>query len=128
MIDTSKLKFYLIRNPVNDKFLQWTGYYGCNWTEKVEEAKVYLKISVCRSAVTSIFKQFPELGICDIIEITGGEYQILNEKERVEKSIEKKKLELINREKENLKYKQKRIEEELAKLQEELIQVKSKTF
>ena len=128
MIDTSKLKFYLIYSPETERFLKGSCYSGLTWTRKIEEAKVWLKLSTCRSKVTSVFNQFPDTGICDIIEIFGGNHQILSEKDRVEKSIEKKKLELINRDKRRLEEKQKRIEEELLKLQEELVQVKQKNL
>ena len=123
MIETNKLKFYIIQHP-NGRFLHhFSSYHGGTWVDEITEAKIFLKISSCRSTVTSLFKFYPDQGVSSIIEITGGSFNVLNETDRVTKSIKKTQTEKINREKYHLEEKKKKIEIEVKKLQEELVTV-----
>lgn len=87
------LTFYLVRNR-DGEFFRAKGYHGsgATWVKDATKARVYQKLSPARSLVTFFTQKWPEYGIPEIVVLTVTEISVLNETERVEKSIRNKEL------------------------------------
>lgn len=109
---SAPLKLYAVVSK-DGKFFRAKGYGGGgnSWVDDINKAKIYAKIGPARSCVTWWTNNYPKYGIPDIMEMTIGEYVILDEAKRVEKAIASKKAEEARREIRNLEFKKKMAEE-----------------
>lgn len=85
-----ELNFYAVRSK-DGKWLRSKGYGGSgeSWVSDITKAKIYGKIGPARSQVTFWAKNYPEFGIPDIVLISTGKCNILDEGDRVKKAIAK---------------------------------------
>jgi hypothetical protein len=125
-----ELLLYAVRSK-NGKFYKSKGYGGYRntvWMDDINEAKIYTKIGQARSVVTFFTGHYPDYGIPDLVIIKVNEVSLVNEKERVTKSIEKKQKEELECKKEsalreieyankNIKDAEKRLKESLTNLE-----------
>lgn len=85
-------KFYIVRNQ-EGKFFRAKGYKGGgdSWVDDLGKCRVYNRIGPARSIVTWWTRTYPKFGIPDIVEcsITEGNFKVLDETERVNKTIAK---------------------------------------
>lgn len=94
---TPALELYIVRN-LEGKFFKSIGYNHRgpsggdpgNWVEDINKAKVYTKIGQARSRVTFFANAYPKYGIPEIIKLTVASGEILDERNRVMKAVEKK--------------------------------------
>ncbi len=88
----TKLNLYVVRNK-EGKFFRRKGYGGSgnSWVDDVALARFYVKIAGARAIVGFYANNYPTFGIPDIVKLTATESEVLDESERVKKSIEKKK-------------------------------------
>jgi len=93
------LKFYIIKSK-DGKYFRAKGYggYGESWVGDIQSARVYQRIGPARTQVTFWAAEYPDYGVPDIIELTVSESKVLDEGNRVQKAIKKKKrTELLNK-------------------------------
>ena len=116
-----KLKLYLILHPTQDgAFLKWfdENRHECSWSFAIDESKKFFKGSVAKSYITRIFKKtkiMPRL-----LEISAGEYVIIDQNERVQTAVKKQESEKIERDLKNKLENKKRIEDQIQELQHQL--------
>lgn len=120
------LEFFAVRNK-EGKFFRSVGYGGGgkSWVDEIGDAKIYAKIGGARGRVTWFASHYPEYGIPEIIKIIANEVEVIDETQRVNKSIERKKNAEIQREKWYAEQKIQDAEEELAKAKEKLKKLKN---
>lgn len=125
--DIQSLEFFIVRNQ-EGKYFRSKGYGGSgdSWISEIKKAKVYQKIGPARSVVTWFTSNFPKYGMPDIIHIKAGEVTILDEKKRVEKTIDKKKKKEMEKEKKRAEYNLKIAQQRVANAQAELQRSQSK--
>lgn len=123
MIETNKIKVYLIMHPRTDGVFLTHFYSGeCSWSFDILEAKKFFNGSAAKSCITQISKknkQFPKL-----LEIVGGEYQIIDQEERVKKSLFDKELSKLNREKVRYEERKQQLENQLKEIKNRLDKLK----
>lgn len=119
------IKVYLVRSK-DGKYFRAKGFsgYGDSWVDDVKKAKIYPKIGPARTCVTYWVNNYPSYGVPDIIELHSTTGVILNEKERVNKAIDKIKKEKIAQELRNKQWAVERAQRDLADAQNRLKQLK----
>lgn len=116
-----KLKLYLILHPYQDgAFLKWLDEtrHECSWSFDIDESKKFLTGSVAKSYITRIFKKtkiMPRL-----LEISTGDYVVIDQNERVQSAVKKQESERIERDLKNKLENKKRIEDQIQELQHQL--------
>ena len=87
----TKLELYVVRNK-EGKFFRRKGYGGSgnSWVEDVALARFYVKVAGARAIVGYYASNYPQYGVPDIVKLTANETEVLDESERVKKSLEKK--------------------------------------
>ena len=85
-----ELSVYLVQNT-EKKFFRAKGYAGSglSWVDEPEKARIYAKIGQARSIVSYYAKHYPDFGIPVIIKLSFGKSEIIDEKERLLKVLEK---------------------------------------
>jgi len=120
----NKIKFdkalvlYILKSKQNGFFVSEKSING-EWTQNVNEARIYTKIGIARQMVTKLYQKFPTHGILDIIECSIKEAIVLEEKNRVLKSIQKIKNDTIEQEKKTKKRKLDDIDTKIQMLEKE---------
>jgi len=91
---TNSITLYAVKNQ-EGKYFRAKGYGGGgdSWVDSLEKAKLYTKIGQARSRVSYFVNNWPEYGVPDIIKLTAVETETLNEIDRVNKQIKRKKSE-----------------------------------
>lgn len=124
MIETDKIKIYLILYPGrNDLFLEYFDEYPyktdfCGWTFDISKSKKFYNSSAVKSTITKISRKVPI--VPNLLEISGGNYQIIEQKDRVKQVNLKKDLEQLEKmEREKQEYK-KKLDLELKEIQEKI--------
>jgi len=131
------LTLYAVRNKKGEWF-RTKGYGGSgqSWVSDIKRARIYGKLGPARSIVTFFTSNWPEYGIPDIIQFDIKEFIVMDEIERVRKSIKSKqekevtkkirdlnyRMRVMGTEKENLQ----KTEESLKKLRERAIEEATK--
>jgi hypothetical protein len=122
------IEFFAVRNK-EGKYFRSIGFSGkSNWVDDIKKAKIYPKIGGARGRVTWFATHYPEYGIPDIIKITASEAVVLNEAERVDKTIKKKEEKELKRQKEQALRNLKTAEEELVRAVKNLENKKKEVF
>ncbi len=87
----TKLELYVVRNK-EGKFFRRKGYGGSgnSWVDDVALARFYVKIGGARAIVGFYASNYPAFGVPDIVKLTASESEVLDETERVKKSLAKK--------------------------------------
>lgn len=67
--------------------------YGETWIDDVMKCKVYTRVAQARGVVTFFSNKWPQFGVPVIVKIGVGPVEVLDEKERVAKVVERKKRE-----------------------------------
>jgi hypothetical protein len=100
------LNFYAVRSQ-DGKWLRAKkhGYNSFDtsgsWTENISEAKIYGKPGPAKTQITFWGNNYPKFGIPDLVKITTGECQYLDQEDRVKKAgVTKQKAKLAS----DLKY------------------------
>lgn len=108
------LTMYMVKNK-EGKYYRFKGRdgYGETWVSDIKRGKLYNKISPARAVVTFFVSTWPQYGIPDIVELHILKEVVLQETERVEKVIKKKK-------EEKAKYEIEAKQRELEKAQKDL--------
>lgn len=118
------IEVFLIRNQ-EGKFFRAVGYsgYGPSWVDDISDAKVYLKSGPARSRCTWWARNYPDYGIPDIVRFTirYEEGEVLNEKDRVNKSIKRIENEKNQQEQRRLQHEIEKKQAELDKLKDEYV-------
>jgi hypothetical protein len=119
------LKFYAVRSK-DGKWLRTKGYSGSgdSWVDDIKKAKIYPRIGPARSQVTWWSNNYPDYGIPELIELHCTNGIILEEKERVQKAIEKKKQDIINAEISHREWEIEQAQNQLKKAQKKLKELK----
>jgi len=136
IIKTEKidLNFYAVRNK-RDKWLRRKGYsgYGESWVDDITQARIYSKPGPAKAQVTFWGKHYPKYGIPDLVRITTGICEYIDQTDRVTKVITKHKLESLKQKKMTTERKIKSLlvngrhfEEEIKNLNEELAIINDK--
>lgn len=84
------LNFYGVMN----KDGLWLGKGG-RWCEDITKARFYSKPGPAKSQVTQLGRLFPELGIPDLVHISSGICNVLDQEDRVTKSLHLKKIKYL---------------------------------
>ncbi len=123
MIETNKIKIYLILHPTNDDvFLKYFYNGECSWSFDILKAKKFFNGSTAKSYITKISKEHKY--IPRLLEIVGGQYQVIDQEERVKKSILDKELSELNRQKVEREETKKQLEKELDEIKKRLNNLK----
>lgn len=82
------LNFYAVRNR-DGKWFRSKGLYGSgnSWVENLIQAKIYSTPGPAKSQITFWAKNYPEFGVPDLVRITTGVCEYLDQTERVKESI-----------------------------------------
>ncbi len=87
------LTIYLVRNQ-EGKYFRRKGFGGGgeSWTEDVSKARVYVgdKLSQARGVVSFFANKHPAYGVPDIVELIATESKVLDEEERVRKTLKER--------------------------------------
>jgi hypothetical protein len=88
----AKLSLFVVRNR-DGKFFRRKGYggRGDSWVSDLATARIYAKVGGARAIVSFFASKYPEFGVPDIVKLTVGATEVLNEAERIAAVIEKKK-------------------------------------
>ncbi len=86
------IEIFVVRNQEGQWFrAKGYGGGGDSWVDDLSNAKFYGKIGTARSRVTFFAKNYPEFGVPDIIKISAVEAEVIDQKERVAKAINRQK-------------------------------------
>lgn len=99
------LNFYAVRSQ-DGKWLRSKGYGGSgeSWVEDITKAKIYSKPGPAKAQITFWAKNYPKFGIPDLVKITTGVCEYLDQTERVNETIQNIKLKELEREISNSQY------------------------
>jgi hypothetical protein len=123
------LEFFAVRSKTGQYFRAvGFGGGGKHWVDEIGDAKIYAKIGGARGRVTWFAKNYPQYGIPDIIKITATKVEIVNEVERVKKSILKKEEKELKRKKNLAEWNLKQAEEEYKRAGDKLKKLKDAEF
>ena len=100
-----QLNFYAVRSK-DGKWLRKKGYGGSgeSWVEDISIARIWGKPGPAKAQITWWATNYPKYGVPDLVRITTGKCEFLDQTERVEKSKKKKELEDARRSISNLEY------------------------
>lgn len=92
------LNFYAVRSQ-DGKWLRSKGYGGGgeSWVEDITKAKIYSKPGTAKAQITFWAKNYPKFGIPDLVKITTGVCEYLDQTERVNETIHNIKLKELER-------------------------------
>jgi len=118
----NKLEIFVVKSK-DGKYFRAKGYsgYGQSWVDDIQKAKIYIKIGPARTQVTYWAGHYPEYGIPNIVVLTVSEEKILNEEDRVKKSI-------LNKSKKEIERKLYYANEEMKNIQKRIIHDNQKTL
>ncbi len=126
-IDNNKviLTFYVVKSDDGKYFRNrgWNGsgsVYDKSWVDDIKNAKFYTKIGQARSRVTFWKKNYPEYPTPQIIELQVTRQVVIDETERVKKTIKKQKENELKAEKERKERDIKRLQEQQEKIAQDL--------
>lgn len=90
MANNINLELYVVRNQ-EGKFYRAKGYQGSGntWVDDIKNARLYAKIQPARTAVTFFTKNYPKFGRPEILKLEIANFSVIDEKERVDKAIDK---------------------------------------
>lgn len=116
----NELVLYVVRNS-KGQYFRAKGFSGSgeSWVDDINKAKIYGKIGGARGTVT-YFAQNPKFPVPDIVKLTVTGMEVIDEKARVQKVLDKKAREEQEQEKRRAEHQLKAAEEKLASAQAEL--------
>jgi hypothetical protein len=81
-----ELVLYAVRSQ-QGQYFRAKGYqgYGESWVDTLQEAKIYGKIGMAKRQATYWGAHFPKYGTPDVIKLTLGSMEVIDQKSRVEK-------------------------------------------
>ena len=114
------LTMYMVKNK-EGKYFRFKGRdgYGETWVSDIKKGRLYSKISPARAIVSFFANTWPKYGIPDLVEMHILKEVVLDESERVNKVIQKKK-------EEKAKYEMKVKQQEIERAERELETAKKK--
>lgn len=86
-----ELELYVVKSR-DGKYFRAKGFSGSgeSWVDSITKAKIYPKLGPARTQVTWWADRFPDYGVPSIIVLTVTGTRVLDESDRVKKSIFKK--------------------------------------
>lgn len=98
-VEEIPLNFYAVRSK-DGKWLRAKGYRGSgeNWVDDITKAKIYGNTQGPKAQITFWASEYPQFGVPDLVRITTGKCEYLDQEERVSKAKIKKDLENAKRE------------------------------
>ena len=104
--ETVNLNFYAVRSQ-DGKWFRSKGYGGGgnSWVDDLTKAKIYANPGPAKTQITFWAKNYPEYGIPDLVRITTGVCEYLDQTERVKDRIQKIKQKEIEDKIRNSEYK-----------------------
>lgn len=86
--ETVNLDFYAVRSQ-DGKWLRSKGMngYGESWVDDLTKAKIYSKPGPAKAQITFWAKHYPDFGIPDLVRITTGVCEYLDQTERVTDAV-----------------------------------------
>ena len=115
------LELYVVRNK-EGKFFRTKGYggYGASWVDSPATARIYAKIGPARAAVKFWATSWPAFGVPDLVKLSVGKIEVLDETERIckveEKAARREENKELNQAKQRMRNAQKELEKAKAKL------------
>lgn len=90
------LNFYAVRSQ-DGKWFRSKGYggFGNSWVDDITKAKIYSKPGPAKTQITYWAKNYPEYGVPDLVRITTGVCEYLDQTERVKDRVQKIKIKEI---------------------------------
>jgi hypothetical protein len=87
------LNFYAVRSK-DGKWLRSKGYngYGDSWVDDIMKAKIWMRPGAAKAQVTFWANSYPQYGIPDLVQITSGVCNYLDQTERVAEVKRKKRI------------------------------------
>lgn len=121
------LRLYVVMSK-DGKFFRSVGYGGGgnSWVDDINSAKFYTKIGQARSRVTFWAKNYPKYGIPYIVELRAESAVILDESERVNKTLKAMGVTASKKEIEDMKNQIRRDKEEIAARQANIAKIERK--
>lgn len=119
------LTMYMVKNK-EGKYFRFKGRdgYGETWVSDIKKGRLYSKISPARSIVTFFANTWPQYGIPDLVEMHILKEVVLDETDRVNKAIQKKKEERAAHDIRTKEYELKKAEQELETAKQKLEKLK----
>ncbi len=86
------IDFYVVMNS-DGQFFRAKGYggSGSSWVDSLDTARIYAKIGPARNTVTFFATNYPDYPRPTIVKLSANATEIIDEKERVDKAIARKK-------------------------------------
>ena len=98
------------------------GTSDSSWTESIVEAKIYTKPGPAKAQITWWSTNYPSYGVPELVRITVGKCEYIDQTARVSKVVQKKKISDVKREMERiesaLEYREKNYSEKKKELSE----------
>lgn len=115
------IDLFIIRNA-EGKYFRAKGYggYGETWTDDIKRARIYTRIATARARVTFFANSYPEFPIPKLFKLIVTGLEEMDETERVQKTVAKKKNWKEKRELRNKKWQLEAAQREFAAAKERL--------
>jgi hypothetical protein len=84
------MNLYAVRRKSDGYYIAKNHGRFSDWTNKLKEARVYIKPGPARSWVTQYARRNPEFGILELVELCVTEVRSVVEDDRVKKVIDRK--------------------------------------
>lgn len=114
------LVLYAVRNR-DGQYFRSKGYgYGDTWVDELKKARIYAKIGPARGTVTFFANAYPQFGIPEILELRVNDVVVLQETERVQKSMDRKAKKVADRVRRHAEWEAEQAHKKLAEATETL--------
>lgn len=127
MLINNTLILYAVRNN-SGQYFRAKGFSGSgnSWVNDINKCKIYGKIGGARGTITWFANNYPKFPTPDLIKLTVTGIEVIDETERVNKAIAKKKKELALAEERNAARKLVDAQKQLAEAQKNLSKLTKK--
>lgn len=115
------LVLYAVRNS-KGQYFKAKGYSGggASWVDDINKARIYGKTGGARGTITWFATNHPSYPTPDLIKLTVTGLEVMDEKERIQKTLDKKIKAEIERDKRNASYELKDAQRKLDEAQARL--------
>lgn len=102
-VEEVPLNFYAVRSR-DGKWLRAKGYGGSgeSWVDDIHKAKIYGNPAPAKAQITFWARNYPQFGVPDLVRISTGRCEYLDQESRVQETVAKLELEKARREVRNL--------------------------
>lgn len=82
--------FYAVRNQKGQFYRTYDKNRSSGWKDKLEDARLWTTLSPARSKVTALANEYPNLPVPELVEFIVREVNVVDQRERVAKTRQKK--------------------------------------